>query len=202
MYSRMNGKGSKAKGSDWERKVCVLLSEWVSHGAQRDCFWRSAMSGGRATVAAAKNGDKLLRRQAGDITATAPEGHPLTDLYYIEAKAYRDLELTAFILGGKGVLAGFWSVIQEEAKRYGKLPMLICKQNLRDPFVLMSSDDNRADGCWLAQGRGWKLILLKDLLDIRWSTNDESEDPLRRAARRIPAQDARQQTTRGGRRTA
>src|SRR5215216_6431446 len=38
------------KGPQWEREVCRALSLWVTNGERVDVFWRSAMSGGRATV--------------------------------------------------------------------------------------------------------------------------------------------------------
>jgi len=43
--------GGKAKGASFERDICRRLSLWVSAGKQEDVFWRSAMSGGRSTVA-------------------------------------------------------------------------------------------------------------------------------------------------------
>ena len=131
------GKG-KAKGSAFERQICKELSLWVSVGEHQDLFWRSAMSGGRATVGAKKGID--LRRQAGDVSAVAPEGHSLTDRFFIELKTYKDLRLGLFFLEGKGPLAGFWKKACQEAKRYGKNPILIVKQNQIKPFVLTRMD--------------------------------------------------------------
>jgi hypothetical protein len=53
--------GGKQKGSQFERDVCRELSLWVSHGKQEDVYWRSAMSGGRSTVAALKGARSGLR---------------------------------------------------------------------------------------------------------------------------------------------
>jgi hypothetical protein len=78
--------GGKGKGSSFERKVCVLLSLWVTNGKKKDAFWRSSMSGGRATIHV-KRGDK--NRQAGDIAAVAPEGHQFTDVFFAECKHVR-----------------------------------------------------------------------------------------------------------------
>ena len=50
--------GGKAKGSSFERLICKELSLWITGGEHQDVFWRSAMSGGRSTVAM-KKGDKL-----------------------------------------------------------------------------------------------------------------------------------------------
>ena len=126
----MNG---KQKGSSFERKICKALSLWITDGAREDCFWRSAMSGGRATVAGRKGTD--LRRQAGDITATSPEGHKLTDHFYIECKHYRSLDYDLFLFG-KGNLFKFWKVALREAQRYNKTPLLIVKQNRVQTMVL------------------------------------------------------------------
>lgn len=117
---------SKSKGSAFERDVCKQLSLWVSKGKHKDLFWRSSMSGGRATVTR-KRGS--LVRQAGDITAVMPEGHKLTDRWYIECKHYKSIDLPQFIIGGHGHLAKWWARTRSEARLYGKVPVLIAKQN-------------------------------------------------------------------------
>lgn len=118
--------GGKRKGASFERKICRDLSEWVTEGKRQDCFWRSAMSGGRATVGL-KSG-KLHVRQAGDITSVSQEGHPLTNIFYIECKHVRDLHIDKFILK-RGQLFKFWNVAKREAKKYDRIPMLIARQN-------------------------------------------------------------------------
>lgn len=127
----MKSGGGKQKGADYERQICGRLSMWVSAGKRRDCFWRSAMSGGRSTRAADLNPARpgKYARQAGDITATAPEGHALTDRYFIEVKFYRDLALEQFFMRQSGMLAGFWLRACAEAYKYVKDPILIAKQN-------------------------------------------------------------------------
>ena len=130
--------GGKQKGSAFERKVCRLLSLWMSHGEKEDLLWRSAMSGGRATVAKKKGIDI---RQAGDITAVAPEGHALTDLFYIECKNYRDLQIDSFILDNRGKLAEFWRIAVREADRHERCPMLIAKENRRHPIIMTMIND-------------------------------------------------------------
>lgn len=134
----MKAGGSKAKGAQFEREVCVKLSLWITRGRKRDVFWRSAMSGGRATLGGRRGHD--LARQAGDICAVAPEGHALTDKYYIECKhlrrsAYR-LDL---LLLGFGPLALIWKRTVSEARKYGRAPMLIAKQNGSPALALVFS---------------------------------------------------------------
>lgn len=129
------GRGSKAKGAAFERQICQALSLWITADKKTDCFWRSAMSGGRATVGRKRGRDHS--RQAGDICAIAPEGHRLTDKYYIECKFYRDLNFGAFLFGA-GPLAAFWRKTVEEAGHYSRDPLLIARQN-RGPIVLLSA---------------------------------------------------------------
>lgn len=129
--------GGKAKGAEFERWVCKKLSLWVSHGANEDLFWRSAMSGGRASVHRKKGGKGGISRQAGDITATAPEGHALTDQWYIECKFVADLKLESWLLKDEGDLARFWNTAKIEAKAHGRDPMMIVRQNRGDPLLIV-----------------------------------------------------------------
>lgn len=121
------GAASKRKGGNFEREVCVKLSLWVSAGESRDLFWRSAMSGGRASRGHARG--ETLRRQAGDICAVAPEGHVLTDEFYIELKHVKSLDAGSFFVTGRGRLAEFWTKAVRESARYDRQPMLIARQN-------------------------------------------------------------------------
>jgi hypothetical protein len=135
----MKSGGGKAKGAAFERKVCQELSLWISGGKHKDLYWRSAMSGGRATVARKRG--TALARQAGDITATAPEGHKLTDFFYIECKHVRSLKIDRFIIEGTGPLAQFWHTTCKEAKAHNRQPMLIAKQNGLSIIVVTKSND-------------------------------------------------------------
>lgn len=135
----MKGAGSKAKGSDFERSVCRKLSLWMSRGLRDDLFWRSAMSGGRATVQFNKGAHNAT--QAGDISAIDPQGARLTNKVLIECKSYRNLHLESLFYGRPkdGILA-FWSKCIEEADRCGKRPLLIAKQNAQEPLVMYDAD--------------------------------------------------------------
>jgi hypothetical protein len=127
--------GGKSKGSSFERLICKELSLWMSHGTMEDVYWRSAMSGGRSTVAASKG--KRLAAQAGDISCINPFGHPLTDQFIIECKAYADLRF-AGILTATGTLCNFWKELNLEARKYDKLPMLIARQNQMPTVVCLN----------------------------------------------------------------
>ncbi len=74
-------KGSK-KGPAFERVICKQLGLWWTEGKRDDLFWRTANSGGRATV----RGSQGTFGQDGDIQATDPIGQPLMDLMSLELK--------------------------------------------------------------------------------------------------------------------
>lgn len=130
----------KRKGSEFERQICRDLSGWISHGEREDLFWRSAMSGGRATVAA-KSG-KMLRAQCGDITAVDPAGNILTDNCYFECKHLKRLSFDSIIKEsvGRGTLLSIWCDTVDKAALYSKHPVLICRQNGFPTLVCSSRD--------------------------------------------------------------
>lgn len=133
--------GGKSKGASFERQICVQLSLWMSGGKHEDYFWRSSMSGGRSTVAARKG--KRLAAQAGDISCVNQLGAALTDQFYFELKSYRDLNFVG-LLKRKGKLAEFWLETRKQAAHYGKLPLLIAKQNQQPIVVCMSQEGQLA----------------------------------------------------------
>lgn len=129
--------GGKQKGAAFERECCRMLSLWVSHGQHEDFYWRSAMSGGRSTVAHAKG--KILAAQAGDITCTHPAGAIFTNSFLAECKFYRDLNYPG-LLTGTGKLLQFWDETKVQADRYHKLPFMFAKQNRMQTMICLNSD--------------------------------------------------------------
>lgn len=129
------GSHSKQKGAGYEREICKALSRWVSHGKREDLFWRSAMSGGRATVGRKRGVD--LAGHAGDISATHPDGHKLLDHWYVECKRYSDLKIESALLDGVGTLMAHWRTTCEEATRVKKMPMLIARQDRRETLLII-----------------------------------------------------------------
>jgi hypothetical protein len=73
-----------AKGADFERELCKKLSLWWTDDERDDVFWRTAGSGGRATMRGRKGASTY--GQDGDIQAVDPVGKPLMDLVTIELK--------------------------------------------------------------------------------------------------------------------
>ena len=132
--------GGHAKGAQWEREVCVILSKWLSSNTQDDIFWRSSLSGGRATTAFKKG--KSFANQVGDISCIHPMGQHFIDTFAIENKFYAKLDYEG-LLSGRGKLLAFWAEIDSQAKRYNKLPFLVCRQNRLHPHVGISKDGMR-----------------------------------------------------------
>ena len=160
----MRAGGGKAKGAGFERDICVALSGWLSRGKRKDLFWRSAMSGGRATLGMRK-GEKHLS-QGGDVSAIDPAGAPLTERFCIEIKFYKDLGFTGLWFG-KGTLYQFWTKARDDARRYGKEPMLIAKQNMQETVVLLSVNSPLATGKWVCWRSGEVAVgLFEDMLKV------------------------------------
>lgn len=164
----MRAGGGKSKGSGFERLVCHKLSLWISQGEHDDLFWRSSLSGGRATVMFKKGGQN--RTQCGDITSIHPDGNLLTDRYLISCKFYSDLKIEGAVLGNKGGLTAFWKECVEEAKRHDKRPILIAKQNNTQPFICLSSIGMAEFGvkgkaiAWLPLSGGMQIMWLEKFL--------------------------------------
>lgn len=133
----MRSGGSKSKGASFERETCVALSLWLSNGVSDACLWRSAMSGGRATIG--KRAGKTRESQSGDISAVSSLGHKLTDRFSVECKFYKDIDLESLIYARKGKLAEFWKQARADAAASKKQPMLIAKQNRRPALVMLRS---------------------------------------------------------------
>lgn len=124
---------SKAKGSSFERQICKALSHWLSKGKSTDLFWRTSLSGGRATVQHRK-GVKV--RQAGDICAVSPEGHAFTEIWYCECKHIKNMNLSGFLIANQGPLSVFWPVACREAEKHGLQPMIIIRS--RGPILVIT----------------------------------------------------------------
>lgn len=127
---------SSEKGAGFERQICQRLSLWVSRMTRADVFWRSAMSGGRATLAAKRRRGRQFTAQTGDISAIHELGHALLDLFVVECKFYRDFEVHTIVFGKLGgEFCQIWAKLMGEARSTGRCPMLLAKQN-RQPELL------------------------------------------------------------------
>lgn len=127
--------GGKQKGAAFERKICWALSRFIDPKGKDTLFWRSAMSGGRATVQARKGIKNTT--QLGDITCIDPRGRWITDNYVVECKFYKSLDIETGLLNGRGNLFKFWKHHCKLARKARKKPILIAKQNQTQTLVLM-----------------------------------------------------------------
>lgn len=130
--------GGKSKGSAFERQVCRRLSLWLSQGTRDDLLWRSAMSGGRATIQ--MNSGKVNLTQSGDISAIALEAYEFCQKTFVEVKHYKDLSIDRGFICNTGNLAKFWRTARWEAIRYRKQPLLIARQNLYPTLAITDRD--------------------------------------------------------------
>src|SRR5579872_5481494 len=113
----------KKKGAGYERHIANTLSLWISGGTNKNLLWRSAMSGGRSTVARKKG--EANAEQALDLSAISPEGDRLISKCCIECKNYKDLGLARFLLGMPSDLTTFWNETLDAASHNKKYPILI-----------------------------------------------------------------------------
>lgn len=136
-------KNPKAKGSEFERKVCKSLSLWISDDERDDLFWRSAMSGGRASVKFKKGENN--KTQIGDISAIDPLGAKLTNKFVVECKCYQDIKLYSMLYGmpRNNSLLGFWNELVDISYANKKLPILIFKENGKQEMICL---DNAGKG--------------------------------------------------------
>lgn len=130
----MSGHG---KGAAFEREVSRRLSLWVTKGERDDLFWRTAMSGGRATLQARKG--IVNRAQAGDIGAIDPAGEALLKHITIECKFHKDLVILGSLLTGSGKLSSQWAKHCRESWQSKREPFLIAKEN-RCPTLLITTE--------------------------------------------------------------
>ncbi len=122
----------KSKGGQWERDFCRLLSLWWSKGEDRDIFWRTASSGGMATI------NKNLPTQVGDVTYMKPEGQLLIDNFVFELKhySYKGLDFLP-LLDYKGNIFEWWVKLCKEAEQYNKIPFLVIKVSHRGVYGIL-----------------------------------------------------------------
>lgn len=129
-----------AKGASFEREVSKQLSLWWTDGERDDVFWRSSMSGGRATVRG-KQG-KATANQYGDITATDSIGEPLVSKVVIELKrGYKNWSVMDTLDSPTPHTTQFHKFLQQVLAAC-KLAdtnhfLLICKRDRRQPIVIM-----------------------------------------------------------------
>lgn len=130
-----------AKGSNYEREICKRLSLWWTGGRRDDVFWRSAQSGGRATVRSRK-GQQTVNSH-GDAAAVDPDGAPLTDLFVIEIKRGYSFHTAHDLLDlpegrKKCQYVAWFDKAEEDCKAAGAFGWwLITRRDRRRPLIWM-----------------------------------------------------------------
>jgi hypothetical protein len=145
--------GGGPKGGAFERRVCKQLSLWVSNGVSDSLFWRSAMSGGRATIQLRRG--KVNVRQSGDICAIDPMGYPFVEENFTELKHYNNLGIDRAFVCRTGTLANFWRHARREATKYGKRPLLVALQNFYPTLAITDADAGIFDDDPMIELRNW-----------------------------------------------
>lgn len=125
---------SKAKGNRFERFIAKELSLWLSNGENKNLLWRTHGSGARKVEGA-----------YGDIGILTSEGHIFTDIFSVECKHYKSIDLLSELdIGEKGKqstdLRKWWYQCCNDAFENNKLPLLIFKRNNYSPYVLLEKD--------------------------------------------------------------
>lgn len=131
----------KRKGGAFEIVVAKSLSLWVTDGKRNDLFWRSSLSGGRATNAFKKGDNKA--HIAGDICAVDPMGDDLVQVFFVECKHYKKLDLQTAVTTNGGQLIKFWHEAVSKSNQHGKLPMIVVKQNALPVLMGLCDKGNR-----------------------------------------------------------
>ncbi len=132
--------GGKHKGSSFERQVCRDLSKWITYGRRDDLFWRSAMSGGVATVGKKAGIDRAA--QSGDISAISDGGFfgeeagRFIGKVSVECKFLSDYKMARLIEESSGLLA---DAILQSRKAAGKnrWSMVVAKSNRRPVIAVL-----------------------------------------------------------------
>ena len=129
--------GGNPKGGAFERKVAVALSMWMSKDKHKDWFWRTAMSGGRATVFAKKG--IALKNQVGDICAIDEHSFKFSKTFMIECKNYKDIGLKNLITGADNKCPSWWDKLLRDSIKVEKVPLLVMKQGHMRTLLMMDS---------------------------------------------------------------
>ena len=136
---------SSKKGSEFERKIPVVLSKWWTGEEREDVFWRRD-SGARAKRRSREG--KHTFGAHGDICAVDPCGLPLTNIITLELKnGYGQWSLMDVIdrppmrKGQKNrtlqTFEKFLKQVVEDAEAVNTYPVLITKKDKRQELIIL-----------------------------------------------------------------
>lgn len=160
----------RQKGAAWERECCRRLSLWATNGDRDDLFWRTAMSGGRATIQIRKGFKN--KSQVGDIGAVDALGEELLLQHVIvECKFHKNVDIVLGFLQQRGRLFGWWEKEVLKSAGTGREPFMIVLEN-RVPAMLITTPeacdklnikhDSTDYACWLSSWSRTPYVFLFD----------------------------------------
>ena len=157
-----------AKGAEFERKMCKILSLWWSLNRHDDIFWRTSQSGGRATERAKKN----LRTAGsyGDLMAIHKDGYLFEQYFLIEFKKGFNKDLGILLLidskQKSPLLYQWWkkneNTRKKALKRWG---LLIFQRDRRFPCIVMNREIFGMIECFVGKYQKTNLIHVHFILD-------------------------------------
>ena len=133
----MRAGGSSAKGASFERSVCRDLSLWITGNERDDIFWRTAMSGGRATIGLRTG--KKRDAQAGDAQAIDSLGEAFMRTFSVECKHVKTLQLGQMVAKKSGKTVDFWRKHRLECRSFDREPFMVAREN-RYPTLLLLTE--------------------------------------------------------------
>ena len=139
-----------AKGGNFENTVCRKLSLWWTEGERDDVFTRTGGSGGKFT--ARKKSGKDTAFQSGDITFSDPIGERLIKHFNIECKtgygkrtkdSIKKWDLLELLDSRQKepVFVQMWKQCCEDAKKSGRVPLLIFRRNQMEICIAMDEGE-------------------------------------------------------------
>lgn len=148
----------KGKGGSGERTVARILTKWITGKSTPEVLWRSAMSGGKATMAGVKR-----HTMAGDFVAIDSRAQFLTGVAVLEVKNRKPANVLDFLpllpedvdclkvskgaktrgkRSWKNTIYCWWMKLCEEAKEAEKIPILIFKRFQTKRWYIVFDTDN------------------------------------------------------------
>jgi len=118
-----------SKGGNFESLIAKKLSLWITEGESDDVLEKNSGSGSKQTIRAKQNKD--IRSSTGDIGIASGEGAEFCELFSIECKHYKSINLWSLITGAADGILTFWEQAKKNASLTGRHAILICRQNWR-----------------------------------------------------------------------
>lgn len=135
--------GKSKKGTAWEREFSKRLSLWWTNEENDAVFWKTSISGGRAT--SRTNKGKATKNHYGDICATDPIGQPLMDVFTMELKRGYNKNTIADLLdkresSSEQVYEEWFHKLIETSKKAKTLSWaLVVQRDRREPLIFLPS---------------------------------------------------------------